>query len=198
MVKTCIKKIVYRQNQEKHLILAAPEGTPTGWGHIAAAHTAPLLAHRQRPWWLTDILVWRGNCRASSKPKKKSQILQRHFCQVIEDLVDGYIFFTSTFQLTCLSLRMKSVSRNQKNVATTQVQVSAGISRNEASEAPAARNKTQAQTLNHMHNTIITEMLRINKWPYFLGQHKYMCIYAFVSIYLYKQRPKHFIGSYIF
>lgn len=43
---------------------------------------------------------------------------------------------------------MKSESRNQKKVASTQVQVSAGISRNEASEAPAA--KTQAQSLNHI------------------------------------------------
>lgn len=37
---------------------------------------------------------------------------------------------------TCLSLRMNSVSKSQKKVATTQVQVSVGISRNEASDAP--------------------------------------------------------------
>lgn len=38
---------------------------------------------------------------------------------------------------------MKSVSKSQKSVATTQVQVSVGISRNEASEAPAQTHKPQ-------------------------------------------------------
>lgn len=45
--------------------------------------------------------------------------------------------------LTCFSLRMKSVSKSQKRVATTQVQVSVGISREEASEAPAQTHRPQ-------------------------------------------------------
>lgn len=39
--------------------------------------------------------------------------------------------------LTCFIFRMKSVIKNQKRAATTQVQVRVGISRNELSGAPA-------------------------------------------------------------
>lgn len=47
--------------------------------------------------------------------------------------------------LTCFSFRIKSMSRSQKRVATTQVQVSVEISRNEASEAPAHTHQIKYQ-----------------------------------------------------
>lgn len=68
---------------------------------------------------------------------------------------------SSIFPLTCLSLRMKSESRNQKRVATTQVQVSMGISRNEASEAPARRHtrgRTQTIKLAVRHFNVLMKL----------------------------------------
>lgn len=59
-----------QQNEEMYLIWAAPGGTPTDWGRIAAAHTALLSAHLQCPGRLTDILVCCWNCWASNDTKK--------------------------------------------------------------------------------------------------------------------------------
>lgn len=53
---------------------------------------------------------------------------------------------------------MKNVSRNQNSVATTQVQVSAGISRNEAPDAPAPINKTQTGLEEDAQHFIIAVM----------------------------------------
>lgn len=69
-----------------HLIWVAPGGTPTGWGHIAAAHTAPLLAHRQCPRWLTDILACCGSCQTSNKKVKKI----KHYNNIFSKLYGLY------------------------------------------------------------------------------------------------------------